>query len=316
MHFASPLRHARPRTLAATALLLALLLCGYPAVRAIVDQARKAAFSDPAPSGFDREDHFPGAAYFYAEDGATPANTGATALPLLARLLGRDASVHPAAPFSTAHASASDRGRAVQCLTAAVYYEAGGEPVAGQRAVAQVILNRVRHPAFPATVCGVVYQGSAEAHCQFSFACNGAMARGMPDQAAWARALGVAAAALDGFVSRDVGLATHYHTFAVTPDWNRSLVMTAVIGRHFFHRWQGYWGTPAAFHQPYLGGEPVPGPVRASLPVVPVAPPQPAVAPTVVVHRATAVTTPEPTPALPDASAVLDRWKDSGKPLQ
>ncbi|WP_416365907.1 cell wall hydrolase [Sphingomonas aerolata] len=77
--------------------------------------------------------------------------------------------------------SATDRARALLCLTTAIYYEAASEPDAGQRAVAQVILNRVRHPAFPATVCGVVYQGphsgGAPTACQFSFACDGATAR-------------------------------------------------------------------------------------------------------------------------------------------
>ncbi|MFX4781967.1 cell wall hydrolase, partial [Acinetobacter baumannii] len=90
----------------------------------------------------------------------------------------------------------------------------------GQQAVAQVILNRVRHPAFPATVCGVVYQGSEHAGCQFSFACDGSMAR-RPEPGLWRRAMAVAASALAGQVYAPVGLATHYHTYAVTPAWNR-----------------------------------------------------------------------------------------------
>ncbi|WP_010217876.1 cell wall hydrolase [Sphingomonas sp. PAMC 26621] len=306
----------RPREVLVALAVVAVLLCLYPAVQAILDQARKAALSDPAPGGFDREDHFPGAAYFYAEDapGAIPPPT----LPLLARLLGTDASVHPAAPFSLAHASATDRGRALQCLTAAIYYEAGGEPVAGQRAVAQVILNRVRHPAFPATVCGVVYQGSDVAHCQFSFACDGALARGMPDQAAWSRALGVAAGALNGVVMRDVGLATHYHSYAVTPTWNRSLVLTAAVGAHLFHRWQGAGGTAAAFHQRYAGGEPVPGPLQPVAPLAAIAlpAPRPAAAPVTAPEKPAQHTAPEPEYGLPEASDILDKWKDSGKPLR
>lgn len=296
--------------------MVVVALCGIPAMRAIVDQTAKAEQSDSDKNGFDTEDHFPGAAYFYAEDTAAPTAIRTTgALPLLARLLGGDGTVRAAAPFSTARASPTDRGRALQCLSAAIYYEAGGEPVAGQRAVAQVILNRVRHPAFPATICGVVYQGSAEGHCQFSFACNGAITRGMPDQAAWSRAQGVAAAALDGGVMRDVGLATHYHTFAVTPDWNRSLVMTAVVGAHFFHRWQGRSGTFAAFRQVYRGGEPVPGPLQVattrSAPIA-IRPAQAPVAKEASVLK-TALTTPEP--KLPDTSEILDKWKESGQPL-
>ena len=65
-----------------------------------------------------------------------------------------------------------DKARALQCLTTAIYYEAASEPDAGQRAVAQVVLNRVRHPVFPASVCGVVFQGSERRGCQFSFACE------------------------------------------------------------------------------------------------------------------------------------------------
>ncbi|GAA3261575.1 hypothetical protein GCM10020258_24970 [Sphingomonas yabuuchiae] len=140
----------------------------------------------------------------------------------------------------------------MQCLTAAIYYEAGGESIDGQRAVAQVVLNRARHPAFPATVCGVVYQGIERAHCQFSFACDGALSR-TPAIAGWSRAAQVAAAALSGGVYAPVGLATHYHTFAVAPAWNRAMVMTDMVGAHLFHRWKGYWGTAAAMSRAYAG---------------------------------------------------------------
>ena len=241
-----------------------------------------------------------------------------------------NAGVVPARPFSMAGASALDRDRALQCLTAAIYYEAASESDAGQQAVAQVILNRARHPAFPATVCGVVYQGSEHAGCQFSFACDGALAR-MPARAAWVRAARAAGMALAGYVYAPVGLATHYHTYAVTPAWNRALVMTDVVGAHFFHRWKGYWGTSAAFNQRYAGGEPVPGP-HMTLP--PVAPPTPQM---IAAAGAAAVAVPvpvapvvlaevKPAPAkpavavvtdmLPPESQILDRWKDSGKPLK
>jgi len=303
------------------------------AIRAIVDQNAKAARAAPKPVGYEAEDHFPGAAYFYvAEESAAPGAgaTGTTALPDLpvpagAAALTADASIRPALPFSTSAASTDDRARALQCLTAAIYYEAATEPDAGQRAVAQVILNRVRHPAFPATVCGVVYQGSERTTgCQFSFACDGSMGR-VPSRAYWIRAMKVAAAALNGQVFAPVGLATHYHTYAVTPSWNRSLVMTAAIGAHFFHRWQGWWGTPAAFSQRYVGHEPFPGPhARPSLPPVTMAS---ANTPTPAPRTAAAMIQPAYAqsgtlkPAVATAnddgeSQILDRWKDSGKPLR
>ena len=251
---------------------------------------------------------------------ASPASgtTGTVALPAapVPRVV-LDDGVVAARPFSMSATTVADRTRALECLTAAIYYEAASESDDGQRAVAQVVLNRVRHPAFPATVCGVVYQGSERAGCQFSFACDGAMARA-PSSSGWARAARHAAAALHGLVFAPVGLATHYHTYAVTPAWNRTLVMTDAVGAHFFHRWKGFWGTAAAFTQRYRGGEPTPGP--HAMPVVPaVTVPVPA-APTVVAaspavrERYLDSGTPV-APTLPE-STILDRWKDSGKPLR
>jgi spore germination cell wall hydrolase CwlJ-like protein len=241
--------------------------------------------------------------------------------------------VSPAAPFSLRGASALDRARATECLTAALYYEAVSEPDDGLRAVAQVVLNRVRHPAFPASVCGVVYQGVERGRgCQFSFACDGAATR-VPARAGWARAARVAAAALGGYVYTPVGLATHYHTYAVTPAWNRTLVMTDVVGAHFFHRWKGFWGTAAAFHQRYAGSEPVAGPApRIATPVIAlnhaiaIAPTAPlvglAAAQIQPKHRDSSTPlqpegTPAPVSVAPPTpeSQILDRWKDSGKPL-
>lgn len=254
-----------------------------------------------------------------AEERAAPAAgvTGTTALPALpsfARFGPVEQVPSPARPFSTVGVGASDRARAVACLTAAIYYEAASEGDAGQRAVAQVVLNRVRHPAFPATVCGVVYQGAERRGCQFSFACDGAEAR-VPSRAGWARAAGIAAAALAGGVYAPVGLATHYHSFAVTPGWNRGLVMTGAVGAHLFHRWRGWWGTAAAFGRRYVGGEPAARLRRAAKdepePVAPVMPPA---AP---VGIAAAVPSASPSEdRLPPASEVLERWKDSGTPLR
>ena len=163
---------------------------------------------------------------------------------------------NPAArPFSFAAASAESRERALECLTSAVYYEAGQEPVAGQQAVAQVVLNRVRHPAFPASVCGVVYEGSTRSTgCQFTFTCDGSLAR-VPERASWNRARQVAAAALAGFVQPSVGNATHYHANYVAPYWAPTLAKITSAGAHIFYRWSGGWGRPAAFAQSYSGRE-------------------------------------------------------------
>lgn len=142
---------------------------------------------------------------------------------------------------------------AVDCLTAAIYYEAASESLTGQRAVAQVVLNRVRHPAYPKSVCGVVYQGSERrTGCQFSFTCDGSLAR-TPSRTGWDRARGVAVAALAGYVELSVGTATHYHTTWVVPYWAWSLDKITVVGAHIFYRWKGFWGHRAAFNGVYAG---------------------------------------------------------------
>lgn len=335
--------------LVALGLALTVALAAQAAWRAMAAHGGMAPPPLPAPAGYEAEDHFPGAALLYTDrvvagtpiaDSAAPAQgvTGTAALPALpvsaaaaTAAMQADATVAAAAPFLTKAASSLDRARALECLTAAIYYEAASESDAGEAAVAQVILNRARHPAFPATVCGVVYQGSGRSGCQFSFACDGAMAR-VPARTGWARAARHAAMALAGYVYAPVGLATHYHTYAVTPGWNRSLVMTDVVGVHLFHRWKGYWGTRTAFRQAYRGGEPVPGPhqplilpptavtptviaVAAPLPVAPVTNAvqvRPAYADS---GSYVAVPAAKARDTLPPASTVLDRWKDSGKPL-
>lgn len=149
-----------------------------------------------------------------------------------------------------------DRARAVDCLAAALVYEAGDDP-AGERAVAQVVLNRLRHPAFPKTVCGVVFEGSTRSTgCQFTFTCDGALTRWRPSQSHWARAQAIAAQALNGSVYRPVGHATHYNTDWVVPYWQSSLDKIAKVGTHLFFRWTGWWGTPGAFGRRPSGEEP------------------------------------------------------------
>ncbi len=155
--------------------------------------------------------------------------------------------------------TAQDRLRALQCLTTAIYYEAATEPDAGQRAVAQVVLNRVAHPSWPNSVCGVVYQGSERPGCQFSFACDGSLARS-PARMWWMRARDVAESALAGQVYAPAGLATHYHTSAVNPGWASRLGFIGMIGAHRFYRNLGVGGLASAFSDRYFGGEPVPAP--------------------------------------------------------
>jgi spore germination cell wall hydrolase CwlJ-like protein len=159
--------------------------------------------------------------------------------------------LHSARPFE-ASGSDLDQRRALLCLTQAVYYEAGFEPVDGRRAVAQVVLNRLRHPAFPKSVCGVVYQGAGSGVCQFTFVCDGALYRA-PALGAWRQAEQIARAALNGFVDRSVGESTHYHADYVAPRWAPLLAKVAQIGQHIFYRWPGTWGQPAAFNGRYIG---------------------------------------------------------------
>jgi spore germination cell wall hydrolase CwlJ-like protein len=161
--------------------------------------------------------------------------------------------ISPARPFRFLGTS-DDFARATDCLAAAVYYEAGDDAV-GERAVAQVILNRVRHPAFPKTVCGVVFQGSERSTgCQFTFTCDGALAR-TPSAVAWSRAREIATRALQGDVDKRVGWATHYHTDWVVPYWSSSLDKIAEVNTHLFFRWTGWWGTGPAFNRGQQPGE-------------------------------------------------------------
>ncbi|HET9638120.1 MAG TPA: cell wall hydrolase [Allosphingosinicella sp.] len=160
-----------------------------------------------------------------------------------------------AEPFVVGERSERDIAASLQCLTAAVYYEARSEGLEGQRAVAQVVLNRARHPAFPKSVCGVVYQGSKRrTGCQFSFTCDGSLG-GRRDPAAWVRARRVAGAALAGSVYGPVGHATHYHASYVRPWWAASLTRAVRVGSHIFYRWRGDWGDPKSFRRPYVAAE-------------------------------------------------------------
>lgn len=163
----------------------------------------------------------------------------------------------PPVPFAW-RGERGTRLRAVDCLAQAIYYEAASEGVDGGRAVAQVVLNRVRHPGYPNSVCGTVYQGSERTTgCQFSFTCDGSLARA-PIAYLWIRSRQIAEEALAGRVFAPVGLATHYHADYVLPYWADSLDKAAVLGRHIFYRFRGSNGSRAAFSQRYAATEPQP----------------------------------------------------------
>lgn len=149
---------------------------------------------------------------------------------------------------------ADARARALDCMAAAMLYEAGDD-ARGQLAVGQVVINRARHPAFPSNICAVVFQGSERTTgCQFTFTCDGALARRYSD-AAWARAKAAAEQVFTGKVTAEVGLATHYHTNWVRPYWSDTLDKIAIVDTHLFFRWAGYWGTPPAFRGNILGND-------------------------------------------------------------
>jgi hypothetical protein len=141
------------------------------------------------------------------------------------------------ARFSAA-ADPETPAKALQCLTSAVYYEAANEPDAGKRAVAQVVVNRWANRAFPKTICGVIDQGAPAPGCQFSFMCDGALAR-RPSPTGWRDAEAIARAALKGYVETSVGAATHYHADYVVPVWAATMLKLTKLGRHIFYRWPG-----------------------------------------------------------------------------
>ena len=179
--------------------------------------------------------------------------------------------LRPAQPFAFRPATAEDRRRALRCLTQAVYYEAALEPNEGQEGVAQVVLNRVRDPNYPNSVCGVVFEGAERVTgCQFSFTCDGSLGQA-PVAWAWDRARRVAERALSGYVATKVGTATHYHADYVHPWWSPTLAKITQIGAHIFYRWKGIYGDTAAFRQTPSTHEPLIDEARFSRPRVQIA---------------------------------------------
>jgi len=277
------------------------------------------------PLGFEIPgESFPGSAFYYLEN--VPQMLAADSAPTASAALtpsGQPASLLDIARPLRVSGSDSDHARAQRCMTQAIYYEAASESDAGQRAVAQVVLNRVTHPAWPNTVCGVVYQGSERTTgCQFSFTCDGSLAR-QPSAIFWTRASRIAREALAGAVYAPVGLATHYHTLAVHPYWADSLEQVTVIGAHQFYRWPGAAGSRSAFTMRHIGGEPLPGRAPTSPP-----PPDPLSPPVLTVTAAldnfapiaiatpvpeiAAVPVPAPTNNLPASGSVRSEYANSG----
>ncbi|MEZ5912600.1 MAG: cell wall hydrolase [Paracoccaceae bacterium] len=123
------------------------------------------------------------------------------------------------------------------CLATALYFEARGETVEGQFAVAEVILNRVDSARYPDTVCGVIGQGASSnrGSCQFSFACDG-RPEVIREKSAFAQVGKIAQLMLDGAPRALTGGATHFHTLNVRPLWARKFPQTASIGAHLFYR--------------------------------------------------------------------------------
>jgi hypothetical protein len=161
----------------------------------------------------------------------------------------------PKSPAERLGLAGASRAKAEKCLTEAIYFEARGEVVNGQIAVAQVVLNRVFSGFYPSTVCGVVYQNShRHLACQFTFACDGIPDR-VTEPDAWTRAKQIAHDTLDGKLwLKQVGKSTHYHAYWVHPSWVREMMKMHKLGVHTFYRPRAWgdgseapvWGDPVA----------------------------------------------------------------------
>jgi spore germination cell wall hydrolase CwlJ-like protein len=144
-----------------------------------------------------------------------------------------------AAPVQPVDGAMAELIAAHRCLTEALYYEARSEGRAGEQAVAEVVFHRLQAGHHGRSVCSVIYQGAGRPGCQFSFACDGALARPR-EAAAWQKAERLAAGILTGAVSLNNATsgATHYHTVSVNPDWagTKAMRQTIQIGKHVFYR--------------------------------------------------------------------------------
>ena len=237
--------------------------------RAVSDHSLATRVAEAAGGGYGdevllrREIHDVGAAHIVDRREAQPGETPSFGPELIkaAAAVSSGTIGAPAAPFKMV--GALESSRELECLTQAVYFEARGETPAGQAAVAQVVLNRVRHPSFPKSVCAVVFQGAGKrVGCQFSFACNGSM-QGRRENAAWDRARRVATRALGGFVMTAVGESTHFHTVNVAPNWGARLVRTAEVGMHIFYKFGR--GAPRLEEKTYYASLATPTPPHLEL---------------------------------------------------
>ena len=275
--------------------------------RAVVDHSRAARIAEFAQGGFSettlRRETLsvgPGALRFMLDHDSSQRPERSPAETFGARFSAGD--------VLAAKLATPDPVRDLDCLTQAVYFEARGETPVGQAAVAQVVLNRVKHPAFPKTVCAVVFQGAARAKgCQFSFACDGSM-RQSREQGAWQRARRVAARALAGVVLADIGSATHFHTTGVSPTWGPQMLRVSQVGLHIFYRFNPHARPlePADVEQAVFvsapsGSDSLPPTLRlASALLVKPADADPAAAPS---PASPAAVTPAPTPPAADPKA-------------
>ena len=228
----------------------------------VSDQLREELARNPAMPFEKPGMSFPGSAFFFLAD---PPRETLIALPTTdatmpktgeaGHELGELIDAGPSANPFFSHGGTSHL-RASNCLAQAIWYEAASESEAGKRAVAQVVLNRVAHPGWPGSVCGVVYQGSNRSTgCQFSFTCDGSLGRKAKGRS-WREAQKIADEALSGSVYSPIGHATHYHTLWVNPYWASSLDHVGTIGAHRFYRNRGAGGDKRAFTQRYSGIEP------------------------------------------------------------
>jgi len=158
-----------------------------------------------------------------AQAGTPPQTLLATPTSLLDAQRARAAAPPASAPRSS-----------LDCMARAIYYEARAEPLKGQLAVAEVVLNRTKSGRYPRTVCGVVEQRTSARSCQFSFVCDRRLSA--PYGAAWARAKELAAKVMAGNAPRVTDGATHFHATRVSPHWSRVYTLTAQIGNHLFYR--------------------------------------------------------------------------------
>jgi spore germination cell wall hydrolase CwlJ-like protein len=158
------------------------------------------------------------------------------------------------------------RVKAEKCLADAVYFEARGEPIRGQMAVAQVVMNRVFSGRYPNNVCGVVYQNAnRRLACQFTFACEGKNLSRIDEPEMWTQAKRIAKDTLDGKIwLAEVGHATHYHAYWVHPSWVHEMARVYKLGVHTFYRPRAWgdgsddpiWGSVPSTNKPVSSNVP------------------------------------------------------------